>query len=178
MPIARMDHFTILTTNAEKTVAFYNDILGFTPGPRPAFSFPGAWLYNDGKAVLHVVEKPSIPKAAGCSTISPSSASTRRLSGQAQGARHQIRPAPAARERTRRGLVAIVLLRPERGEGRDRLRGERDGRGSRLTACSCGRGAPLRAAAKGGTFPCATTPSFKSAGGRSPPASAPRCRSR
>src|SRR3984957_21122170 len=59
MPIARMDHFTILTTNAEKTVAFYNGILGFTSGPRPAFSFPGAWLYNDGKAVLLVVQRPS-----------------------------------------------------------------------------------------------------------------------
>ena len=65
MPIARMDHFTILTTNAEKTVAFYNDILGFTSGPRPAFSFPGAWLYNDGKAVLHVVQRPSIPEGGG-----------------------------------------------------------------------------------------------------------------
>ena len=65
MPIARMDHFTILTTNAEKTVAFYNDILGFTSGPRPAFSFPGAWLYNDGKAVLHVVQRPSIPDGGG-----------------------------------------------------------------------------------------------------------------
>ena len=65
MPIDRMDHFTILTTDAEKTVAFYNDILGFTPGPRPAFSFPGAWLYNDGKAVLHVVERSSIPEGGG-----------------------------------------------------------------------------------------------------------------
>jgi catechol 2,3-dioxygenase-like lactoylglutathione lyase family enzyme len=65
MPIARMDHFTILTTNAEKTVAFYSDMLGFTSGPRPAFSFPGAWLYNDGKAVLHVVERPSIPEGGG-----------------------------------------------------------------------------------------------------------------
>jgi catechol 2,3-dioxygenase-like lactoylglutathione lyase family enzyme len=65
MPIDRMDHFTILTTDAEKTVAFYNDILGFTPGPRPAFSFPGAWLYNEGKAVLHVVEKSSIPEGGG-----------------------------------------------------------------------------------------------------------------
>ena len=65
MPIARMDHFTILTTNAEKTVAFYNDMLGFTSGPRPAFSFPGAWLYNDGKAVLHVVQRPSIPDGGG-----------------------------------------------------------------------------------------------------------------
>ena len=65
MPISRMDHFTILTTNAEKTIAFYRDILGFTPGPRPAFPFPGAWLYNDGKAVLHVVEKPDIPEGGG-----------------------------------------------------------------------------------------------------------------
>src|SRR6201989_3716405 len=65
MPIARMDHFTILTTNAEKTVAFYNDILGFPSGPRPAFAFPGAWLYNDGKAVLHVVQRPSIPEGGG-----------------------------------------------------------------------------------------------------------------
>jgi catechol 2,3-dioxygenase-like lactoylglutathione lyase family enzyme len=65
MPIDRMDHFTILTTNTDKTVAFYNDILGFTAGPRPAFSFPGAWLYNDGKAVLHVVERSSIPDGGG-----------------------------------------------------------------------------------------------------------------
>ena len=65
MPINRMDHFTILTTDTEKTVAFYHDMLGFTSGPRPAFSFPGAWLYNDGKAVLHVVEKSSIPEGGG-----------------------------------------------------------------------------------------------------------------
>ena len=40
MPIDRMDHFTILTTNTEETVAFYNDILGFTPGPRPDVLVP------------------------------------------------------------------------------------------------------------------------------------------
>ena len=65
MPILGMDHFTILTTDAAATVAFYADILGFTPGARPAFSFPGAWLYNDGKPVLHVVEKASIPDGGG-----------------------------------------------------------------------------------------------------------------
>ena len=65
MPIERMDHFTILTTDAETTVAFYRDILGFTPGPRPAFAFPGAWLYNDGMAVLHVVERAAIPEGGG-----------------------------------------------------------------------------------------------------------------
>ena len=77
MRIDRIDHFTILTTNTEETVAFYYDVLGFTPGPRPDFSFPGAWLYNGGKAVLHVVEKAAIPEGGGGPlTISPSLAGT------------------------------------------------------------------------------------------------------
>lgn len=65
MPIARMDHFTILTTDAENTVSFYRDVLGFEAGARPAFAFPGAWLYNDGKAVLHVVQRERIPEGGG-----------------------------------------------------------------------------------------------------------------
>ena len=35
------------------------------PGPRPAFDFPGAWLYHNGKAVLHVVQRQAIPQGAG-----------------------------------------------------------------------------------------------------------------
>ena len=58
MPITRMDHFTILTTDVERTVAFYRDLLGFTPGPRPAFPFPGAWLYNGDTAVLSAIPHP------------------------------------------------------------------------------------------------------------------------
>lgn len=65
MPIARMDHFTIVTKDSKATADFYGDMLGFTSGPRPNFGFPGAWLYNDGKAVLHVIEKPEIPSGAG-----------------------------------------------------------------------------------------------------------------
>lgn len=66
MPIVRMDHFTILTTNTADTVAFYHDILGFTSGPRPAFSFPGAWLYHDGRPILHVAERGgAIPQGGG-----------------------------------------------------------------------------------------------------------------
>jgi catechol 2,3-dioxygenase-like lactoylglutathione lyase family enzyme len=65
MPITRMDHFSILTTNTEKTAAFYQDVLGFTSGPRPAFPFPGAWLYNGDKAVLHVIELAAIPDGGG-----------------------------------------------------------------------------------------------------------------
>ena len=60
-----MDHFTVLSTDTDTTVAFYRDVLGLEPGPRPAFDFPGAWLYNGGKAVLHVVERKTIPQIAG-----------------------------------------------------------------------------------------------------------------
>lgn len=65
MPIARMDHFTIVTKDAEMTAAFYNDILGFTKGDRPNFGFPGVWLWNDGKPVLHVIQKAEIPMGSG-----------------------------------------------------------------------------------------------------------------
>ena len=65
MPIARMDHFTIVTKDAAATAKFYSDMLAFEPGPRPNFAFPGVWLYNDGRAVLHVVEKAQVPADCG-----------------------------------------------------------------------------------------------------------------
>lgn len=65
MAIQRMDHFTIVTRDAAATTEFYGEMLGFEPGPRPNFGFPGAWLYNDGKAVLHVIQKTEIPQGAG-----------------------------------------------------------------------------------------------------------------
>jgi catechol 2,3-dioxygenase-like lactoylglutathione lyase family enzyme len=65
MPILGMDHFTIVTTDAAATEHFYRDVLGFAAGPRPNFSFPGVWLYNDGKAILHIVEKREAPAASG-----------------------------------------------------------------------------------------------------------------
>lgn len=65
MPIRSLDHFTVLTTDTRSTIEFYRAILGFEPGPRPAFDFPGAWLYCEGKPVLHVVERRIAPKGAG-----------------------------------------------------------------------------------------------------------------
>src|SRR5262245_20254711 len=65
MPIARMDHFTIVTKDAAATQKFYGDMLGFEPGPRPNFAFPGVWLYNEGKPILHVVQKPEVPSESG-----------------------------------------------------------------------------------------------------------------
>ena len=65
MPIERMDHFTVLTKDAIATAEFYSFILGLEPGPRPNFSFPGVWLYREGKPVVHVVEKDEIPSGPG-----------------------------------------------------------------------------------------------------------------
>ena len=33
---------------------FYEEVLGLKSGPRPAFNFPGAWLYSEGHPVLHL----------------------------------------------------------------------------------------------------------------------------
>ena len=51
-----LDHFNIRTRNLPETVRFYEDVLGLQKGPRPNFPFPGAWLYSEGKAVVHLVD--------------------------------------------------------------------------------------------------------------------------
>jgi catechol 2,3-dioxygenase-like lactoylglutathione lyase family enzyme len=55
MPATAMNHFTILTDDVPGTVAFYQETIGLTDGPRPPFEFPGAWLYAGGQPILHVI---------------------------------------------------------------------------------------------------------------------------
>lgn len=59
MTVTRMDHFTILTDDLPATLAFYERFVGLTPGARPPFTFPGAWLYAKGseQPILHVVAR-------------------------------------------------------------------------------------------------------------------------
>jgi catechol 2,3-dioxygenase-like lactoylglutathione lyase family enzyme len=56
MSIGMLDHFNIRTRHLDDTVRFYEDILGLQNGDRPNFSFPGAWMYSDGRAVVHLVD--------------------------------------------------------------------------------------------------------------------------
>ena len=56
MSVGVLDHFNIRTRDLASTVHFYEDILGLEKGPRPNFAFPGAWMYSEGKAVVHLVD--------------------------------------------------------------------------------------------------------------------------
>ena len=59
MTVTAVNHFTILTDDLPATLAFYEEHLNLKPGARPAFTFPGAWLYADGgkgpDPILHIV---------------------------------------------------------------------------------------------------------------------------
>ena len=54
--IGVLDHFNIRTRTLTDTVRFYESVLGLEKGPRPDFAFPGAWMYSEGKAVVHLVD--------------------------------------------------------------------------------------------------------------------------
>ena len=55
MSISRLDHYSIRTTDLDRTRRFYTEIIGLAVGSRPVFPFPGVWLYNGDQAVVHVV---------------------------------------------------------------------------------------------------------------------------
>ena len=55
-----LNHFSIRTTDLDATGRFYAQVLGLTIGPRPAFPFPGLWMYRGdhadvGNAVVHII---------------------------------------------------------------------------------------------------------------------------
>src|SRR5579872_23354 len=56
MSVGVLDHFNIRTRDLAATVKFYEGVLGLENGYRPNFSFPGAWIYSEGRAVVHVVD--------------------------------------------------------------------------------------------------------------------------
>src|SRR6201989_3005730 len=51
-----LDNFNIRTRQLADTVRFYEDVLGLENGARPNFAFPGAWMYSEGRAVVHLVD--------------------------------------------------------------------------------------------------------------------------
>ena len=54
--ISAIDHVNIDTSRPDETIAFYRDVLGLEnrPDQRPDFGFPGAWLFLDDRALVHL----------------------------------------------------------------------------------------------------------------------------
>ncbi|MCG5051802.1 MAG: VOC family protein [Myxococcales bacterium] len=64
--VTSLNHVNVRTHRLEEMVAFYRDVLGMRPGPRPGFSFGGAWMYVGAHPVVHLVEvsQPPTPGAS------------------------------------------------------------------------------------------------------------------
>ena len=56
-----MNHFTVITEDLPRTLDFYVGVLGLQQGPRPDLGFAGAWLYADGRPILHVYADRPVP---------------------------------------------------------------------------------------------------------------------
>jgi len=61
--IQRLDHVNLRTASVDAMVAWYGRVLGFEPGPRPDFPFPGAWLYAGPLPLIHLVGTDTAPGA-------------------------------------------------------------------------------------------------------------------
>lgn len=63
--ITGLDHINIRTADLAATKRLFIGVLGLAEGWRPAFPFPGAWLYAGDKDVVHLVEveRPAEPSA-------------------------------------------------------------------------------------------------------------------
>ena len=55
MDIQRLDHANLRTTRLNEMIEWYGRVLDMPTGDRPPFSFPGAWCYRHGKALVHLV---------------------------------------------------------------------------------------------------------------------------
>ncbi|CAB9529453.1 Inherit from strNOG: FAD binding domain [Seminavis robusta] len=57
LQIIEVNHISLETEHVERLVAFYQNVLGLKPLPRPDFGFGGAWLRLAGGQALHIIER-------------------------------------------------------------------------------------------------------------------------
>ena len=57
MGLLHVDHINVCTPNLEALKKFYSEVLGLRSGPRPNFSFNGAWMYCGAQPCIHLVER-------------------------------------------------------------------------------------------------------------------------
>jgi catechol 2,3-dioxygenase-like lactoylglutathione lyase family enzyme len=56
MPLTKMEHFLVLTSDIDGTRDFYCRVLGLREGFRPPLGFPGYWLYLGEQPCIHIAE--------------------------------------------------------------------------------------------------------------------------
>ncbi len=59
----KLDHVNVRTANLEAMRSWYVRVLGLVDGWRPAFAFPGAWLYAGDDPIVHLVGVDRAPGA-------------------------------------------------------------------------------------------------------------------
>lgn len=65
MGLERLDHVNVNTSQLPRLITFYSEVLGLTPGPRPGFSFGGAWMYCGNVPAVHLVERERLEPVSG-----------------------------------------------------------------------------------------------------------------
>ena len=55
MKVRQLNHVAIHVDDVERSAQFYAEVLGLSPIPRPAFSFPGAWFRLGEDQELHLI---------------------------------------------------------------------------------------------------------------------------
>lgn len=58
MPLHRIDHITLNSSDLAKTCAFYAEALGFTVQPMEGRGYKGAWLLLGDHPYVHVMSRP------------------------------------------------------------------------------------------------------------------------
>lgn len=53
--IRQLDHVAIHVADVPRSIAFYQDVMGLVPMPRPDFDFPGAWFHLGSSQHLHLI---------------------------------------------------------------------------------------------------------------------------
>ncbi|THU67615.1 hypothetical protein C4D60_Mb05t26570 [Musa balbisiana] len=57
LPLASLNHISVVCSSVERSLDFYQNVLGFLPIRRPgSFNFNGAWLFNYGIGIHFLVE--------------------------------------------------------------------------------------------------------------------------